>query len=683
MTTLPILLMASAGLAQTQWNNAAGGLWNEPFNWSLTNVPLTSGESAQFDLAGTYTATIAAVSPNIDSLLLTNPAVTLGINSGRLLVVDAMHNDGLVVINANGLSSSTFLRFDASTTLTGTGTVTLNRFGSGARFETASGITVTNGSSHTINGFGDVRASLINEGLISAGSPGLTLQLSMQNKSNNAIVEGTNGGELAIFAITLTQGLGGVILADGGDVVFDIGDASTIIGGSLNTINGGTITREASGTITLEDVTNEGTLDINSAGVIAITGAGLTNPGEVIVHAVTISSSAILRFHATGSLMGSGRVHLNRAGAGARLETLTGMTVTNTASHTVDGLGDIRAVLVNDGLVSANVSGETLMLSSSNKTNNAVIEATDGGELALITLTLTQSPAGVLLADGGDVVFDIGDSSTIIGGTLDSINGGTMTREASGTTTLVDVTNDGTLGINNAGVIAVAGSGMNNDGTIIVNVNGVSSSLMFRFDATGTLGGSGSIVLNRAGSSARVEAAADVVMTHASTHTIEGFGEVRAELVNEGLITANAAGETLQLSTSNKTNIAVLEATNGGELGLLTLTIFRAPAGVIRVERGAFIAAGRLDDDERGFDLAQHRAQLGDAAVGVGECDDAVVVRTGDIELVLGDIDAHENRMFHANTLPCKCERACVCVRAAAQSAVRAIRQDTGLDHAL
>ena len=111
-----------------------------------------------------------------------------------------------------------------------------------------------------------------------------------------------------------------------------------------------------------------------------------------------------------------------------------------------------------------------------------------------------------------------------------------------------------------------------------------------------------------------------------------------------------------------------------------------------RVQCGAFVSAGGLDDDEFGRIGLQGAGKLLDACVVVGERDDVVAVGSCHVEFVLGDVDADEQRVAvgvcsvvcvrgHEASLSCECERADL--TAEALSAVRAMRHEADLDHAL
>ena len=104
----------------------------------------------------------------------------------------------------------------------------------------------------------------------------------------------------------------------------------------------------------------------------------------------------------------------------AVLTAAAGVTVTNGANQTIDGVGEIEADLVNNGIVNADFAGQALLLQGDNVTNNNLFESTGSGSFLTIKgITVTQGVSGKLSAAGGTV--------TVTGGA--TISGGTDQRE--------------------------------------------------------------------------------------------------------------------------------------------------------------------------------------------------------------------------------------------------------------
>ena len=569
-------LAAAAGSARAQlitWNALSGG-WSDPLNWSPQNVPDTLGESADLpDRGSAYTVSCSATL-SVDSITLSTADASLYLLSGASFSIGAggIDNEGFVLINSNSGTSDTYLTFLASAGIDGAGLLRLGRAGPDSQLNAAAGAILTNGASHTIDGVGQINAALVNDGVIDADIAGQLLQLRGADKSNNATMRATSGGILAVEGCTVTQGPSGVLLADNGFVDFSVGTASTIVGGTLDTTNGGVVRRwhalDPADTTTLDAVRNAGDLYIYSGGYIDIVD-GLTNDGAILVNNNSGTPDTFVTFTNSGTLGGSGVLTLNRGGPDAQLDTAPGAVITHAAGHTIRGTGEINAVLINNGLIEADYNGQVLDLRQNDKTNNATIRATSGGIVEIEGMTITQGPTGTLLADNGYIDFTTGTASAIVGGTLDTVNGGVFRRwtalAAGDITTLEAVVNEGDFRVAAGGFIDIAG-GLTNNGSVLINSNFGTPDTFVTFTDSGTLGGTGVLALGRFGDDAQLNTAPGAVITHASSHTIEGVGRINAALLNEGLIDANVPGVALELRGENKTNNATLRASNGGIL---------------------------------------------------------------------------------------------------------------------
>ena len=171
-----------------EWNNGAGGLWNDPLNWNPMNVPNVASETAHISLAGAYVVSLNT-SPTIGGLFINNAAATLSFPTGVALFINGATstNNGLIVINATQSGAGTFLRADQNCVLNGTGRITLNASANldTAYLQTSGASVLTNSALHTIDGTGRVYASLVNNGLVHANTDGLVLEMIQRAKTNN------------------------------------------------------------------------------------------------------------------------------------------------------------------------------------------------------------------------------------------------------------------------------------------------------------------------------------------------------------------------------------------------------------------------------------------------------------------------------------------------------------------
>ncbi len=94
---------------------------------------------------------------------------TIAVRGGATLVVTGpMHNDGLITVNQDGASSTTFLQINGTRTFTGVGEVRLLSPNAADGLRLLGG-TLTNGAGHTIRGPGRVLAAVHNSGRLAAG----------------------------------------------------------------------------------------------------------------------------------------------------------------------------------------------------------------------------------------------------------------------------------------------------------------------------------------------------------------------------------------------------------------------------------------------------------------------------------------------------------------------------------
>jgi hypothetical protein len=132
-------------------------------------------------------------------------------------------------------------------------------------------------------------------------------------------------------------------------------------------------------------------------------------------------------------------------------------------------------------------------------------------------------------------------------------------------------------------------TGLNNNGTIVVNTTGANTTTKLRFDISCGITGTGSILLNGFGSSFNV---ADFdtngqTVTIGAGQTVHGRGTILSQsgvLINNGTIIGDdPAGNNMQLDLANNATInknnGILKATNGGVLGFYSGTMDQTGGG--------------------------------------------------------------------------------------------------------
>ena len=179
---------------------------------------------------------------------------------------------------------------------------------------------------------------------------------------------------------------------------------------------------------------------------------------------------------------------------------------------------------------------------------------------------------GNIADDGhGDTVITIGAGETI---TLQGINAASLTAADFVFNQTPVVENAGNMVVSDGAVLPLGGT-IGNTGTIVLNSSGDHTELQIIGDGV-TLEGGGQLTLSDSSANTIVGTGPNDTLTNVD-NTISGAGEIGSgdgtlTLVNEahGTIEANDAGGTLTLETGTTiTNNGVLEALNGGTLQIL------------------------------------------------------------------------------------------------------------------
>ncbi|MCA9272029.1 MAG: hypothetical protein KDA31_03175 [Phycisphaerales bacterium] len=581
--TLLSALTASNAMGQvSNWTNSAGGTWNVFGNWDA-GIPMTTGQSAVFGLGSPYGVSISTISPTIDELHITNPDVTLVVVPGRTLGLAGATstNNGLIDLNITGSSANSIIRIDNAHTMNGTGAIRLRTLGDNARIDGPG--TLTNGAAHTIRGVGQINAPVTNNGLItgdiSVSLSGNTLEI-QSDVTNNAFMRAEATSILGLEGTTIDQtGGGSIVAADAGSVnVNNLG--ATILGGTVGTEGTGEFNIAGGGAATFDSVTSTGFIDVDPSGNLNITGAGLLNDGVIMLNRTGSSANSVLTFVDSGMLTGTGEVQMRTLDDNAQLNTAMGSTITQSASHTVRGVGDLNASFVNNGTVSADVSvslsGNDLDLQTENKVNNSLMTAEVGSDLRIIAVAVDQLGGGSLVSNGGEIQLN---DATIEGGTYFAPGGGVL-RSDTGTQVLSGLTLNGPMIIDPSTVVLVDADGMTNNSIVELNQVGSSANSVVRFTASATLDGTGEYQMRTSVDNSQVNTDAEVVLTHGASHTIRGVGEINAMLVNDGEIRADVSvsvsGNILEIQTNDKINNNIMAADAGSNLDIDSVTIFQA-----------------------------------------------------------------------------------------------------------
>jgi hypothetical protein len=460
---------------------------------------------------------------------------------------DGITNNGVITVNHNAGNLTTAFRADAlAVTVGGTGTIRLNAFS--GNVDTAQmnsingGFALTLSANQTVDGTGSIRVLATNNGLIDANVAGRAIALRQFAKTNNGTMRARNGGTLSFEGVSVANANGQIVADGAGSLAAYSGTAVT--GGTVAATNG------ASGSVsdsTFNGLTLSGPHQVVSGSTLAVAGPGITNNGLITVNHNAANLTCALRNDADGTTIGgTGTVRLNANVNNldtAQFSSINGNFVMTTGpSHTVDGTGSIRLNLISNGLIDANVTGRAIALRQFPKTNNGTMRSRNGGTLSFEGIQVANAN-GQIVADGAGSTAVYG-SSGITGGSVSAINGG---LGAIANSTFSNLALSGPHQVNSGTVLAIAGSGITNNGSIVVNHDGANLSTQFRLDVlAATIGGTGLVQLNA--NPANLDTAqmntlnGNFVLTMGPDQTLTGLGRIRVNMVNQGTISPGSAG---------------------------------------------------------------------------------------------------------------------------------------------
>ncbi len=594
VTGLILSVCAGTTHGQTVWTAAVSSTWGDPNNWSL-GIPHV-GQSAQIN--GSPIAILTGPGATLD-LVINAATAGVQINSGNDLTIHgtSVMNLGKIAINPSGGINDATIFFNGSLTISGTGSIVLNEFGTGvatdAGLNGGAGSIVTNAAGHTIRGNGYINASINNAGLLTCDINAREINLGTHPKGNSGLIVAQNGGAVDLAGITLTQTAAGVFRATGAGSIAEA--SGSIIGGTWEGVAGGLA--RTGGTLTLDSVTTSGEVHVISAHAMPVLNA-LNNTGTITINPSGGINDATISFNSPAiTLNGGGTIVLNPVGTGVGTDAgintlLAANVVTNPSGATIRGNGYINANINNQGLIAADISARLIVLSANPKSNSGQIIAQNGGTMDLQGITLTQTVGGTFRATGADSIAEA--SGSIIGGTWEGVAGGLA--RTGGNLILDGVTTNGDVHVSSTQVASVLNT-LTNTGTITVNPSGGINDATISFNSPAiTLNGGGTIVLNPVGAGVGVDAGINTnvatnVVTNPSDATIRGNGYINANINNAGLITCDIPARMLVLGINPKSNSGTISAQAGGTIDLNNITLTQSPTtGAFRAEGAGSIA---------------------------------------------------------------------------------------------
>jgi hypothetical protein len=576
--TLEATLGGTLGISGIVVNQGAGGLITAA---NASAVALSSANISGGILSSTGNGYVTLSGSTLNTLANVTNTATIDVPYNNTLnIVGNLSDSGNIIINSNSGGAVAQINFNGGT-LSGTGSITLQQGGPNAVVNGA----LTQAAGHTIQGYGQINAALINNGTVNANANGQSLTLQTSNTTNNSLMEATGGGTLGVSGINLTQGAGGLITA-GANSAVALSNAN-ITGGTLSTTGNGYFT--IAGTSTLINLTNNAVIDIPQPNALKVSG-NLVDNGTIVLNSNLGGAVASLTFNG-GAVTGAGTIVLQQGGPNAQVNG----SLTQGLGHTISGYGTINATLTNNGVVNANVIGSSLYFEAPTLTNNNLIEATGGGGLYFDSaIAVNNSNGTISAANGGGVTFANGTSIT--GGTLSATAPALFTLStynptAGFTASLSNVTiAAGTeLDVPQPQLLAIGGSTLTDNGLIVINSNqqGAVAELLFKNNTL--LTGSGTIRIEQSGVNGLLATNPGATVTQDIHHSITGYGEIAAALVNNNIVNANVNGSQLLLTSSNMSNNALFEATSGGTLAISGINVTQGVAGQMTAATGSAV----------------------------------------------------------------------------------------------
>ncbi len=510
-------LLAICGTVATaqdiDWLNPGGGLWDDAGNWDGGNVPDSIPERGVFGLVGAYDVLVSN-DQTFGGFTIDNPDMTLviGTSSTQTLHGDIV-NHGSVVMNPSGAVSNAALRFERDASIIGSGDIRMHAFAYNNLSEIDSnGFTITHGSGHSIMGSGVLDGTWINEGDIVADDP--------------------SGMELEIEGEVVQLGSGRII-ADGGVLTIE-GDVS-INGGELLCMHDSTINFNSREDLFVH-LTNYGTINFpqlgHSSGGTIFLDDDLLNEGVIDLLTLEHTSGVVrLEFTQDATILGQGAIRLGSRRSydpdDATLHAANATTLTIGSEQRIEGSGTIDTsgdgMIINNGTIVANNSGDTLLLSGVHAPGAGVYRAEDGGFLGLGNGWFTG------------VRFDSDEKSKI------------QIRES---VSFHDVINDGEIEFYNdcEDLIELRiTSSITNNGILRVNPADFIFENRLHFAVSASIKGTGIMQVD-----GTVSAEDDVNITIESGQTIVGTGYFsggkRGSIINKGLIAGTDMGDALTLA---------------------------------------------------------------------------------------------------------------------------------------
>lgn len=515
--------------------------------------------------------------------LVPDASLTLNNNTNLTLLSSGSYTiDGTLTINSLGNTTDLIIS-GGDVTLGGSGKIVLNNnFNNRVYGTITSNMLILNGLDLEGGGQLGVNAlGITNNGVITANATtALTIDPSTAGFTNTGTLK-ADGGTLALTSGVYTNTGGFIESTTGSTVQFN---GSSFSGGTLK--GSGSLTTVGSNVfndISIDSGTTfTGTNNTNST----FTGT-LTNAGQVTLHSLGNLTDFVAGAGGL-NLIGNGSIEL--IGPNSRIYAVDGSTSLTNTSNKIHGYGQLGAdqlVFTNHANVVADVNAQQLVVDTTGSlTNNGLFKSENGATLRLQDTTFENQTGGAFQSDLGSNIFfsDI----TLTDGHL--TGAGAFRNIFSSTYHNLRLDSDTTLDIDNNTSATLTGT-LNNPGQIHLNSLGNLTNLIAGSGGL-TLSGGGEIHLSGHINNRIYGVTGPTTLTNAD-HTIRGYGQIGANqlnLINQATITADTAGNTLSIDTSDGlTNSGLIQAIDGGDLLFNGSAITNLPGGSIHSATGSSV----------------------------------------------------------------------------------------------
>ena len=490
--------------------------------------------------------------------------------SGSLLTVaNGLVLNGTALVGNPTNENYGSIRFNGSQSLSGSGAVVFGMHGGGycnpccgsgvgsanALWLGSGNTTLTIGPAITVRGHsgmvgayaacpwnGPANVGIINQGTIWADVVGGVLTLQGAWTQASAGTYGGFGGTIQISGVL--DNTGQTITLAGTANALTLTAGGTIRGGTLAMTDGRQLIAKGDGGV-LEGVVVNGVLDIGNTygGSVLTVANGLVLNGTALVGNPTNENYGSIRFNGSQSLSGNGAVVFGMHGGGycnpccgsgvgsanalwlgSGNTTLTiGPAITVRGHNGMVGAyaacpwnGPANVGIINQGTISADVSGGTIVVNAQPLTNLGLLASPAGtllqqGTISAGGLGALRSGAGAVVLSGvltntGQTVLLSGltntltvQGGTIVGGTVVAGNGASLV--VVGSLTLDGVTVNGVLDVGNtySGSLLTVTNGLVLNGTALVGNPTNNNYGSIRFDGSQSLSGNGAVVFGMHG----------------------------------------------------------------------------------------------------------------------------------------------------------------------------------------